>query len=879
MKFKKKLCLFLLVLFVGFWLVGCKKTVLNIYNNAGEMITILDLEVGEESTLEAMLIPKEESVTVTWDSEHPVIASIDQNGSVIALSQGQTTITATYTVPDKEPISAEVIVTVTGELAITIQNETLEAVEELELVIGETISLSTQITPSEEIVLSSWTSSDLSTIYVDSGGNVTALSVGSATITATYSYHEYLELSDEIVVTAKNLSYQTEKISITGRNVVMIGKTIDLKGEIYPNHVFDEVIWTTNNEDIASITPEGILLGKSIGTVLITATAKSNSNIQYAKEIIVVEAVNASNILGANYIVDEITAYHELPYGVIHSTNRAFTSTPLSGVDADGYSGITEEIVPDKLYPQQVNVLEVPSSTDIRITTWANLDGHKWALATVRALINKYEEANPGWKVIAAINGDFFDIGAKGNLPYQTSGAMVSNGEFYKTSTGRTVGFTNDGSTNTLIGNEVVKRTEKMILAIYDENNRIVEEFDIDKLNQAPGSNETSIYFATYNSDKEIVSFELDLTGKNGYVVGEAIKALPNNATDFYGLGVISSTKSTTITKGNFAIVTNNETVNNALAVGKKIRCQFEYIGAYAAATDITGGGVTLLPATTSAINDRAPRTVIGQKEDGTIVMMVIDGRQGNKAMYGADARELAAIMSAYGCVEAYNLDGGGSSTMVIRSGDKFITTNSPSDGKERSDANCVLIVVRDPIITYEVKETTQTSATLTIDVVDTMGKDVNKVFIKFNQQFYEVVDNQVVLEQLVHNTQYTFDIYFETSKQEMRRSLSSGSFKTLKNMPEYYTFVVEETDEAYEFYIYYRDDDGASTLPTATLRCNGFTLFMRDGRYTFKKSYIKDGSPLSDISLSYSYALGMERRIVVEIEKVDYLYIDHRTK
>ena len=224
--------------------------------------------------------------------------------------------------------------------------------------------------------------------------------------------------------------------------------------------------------------------------------------------------------------------------------------------------------------------------------------------------------------------------------------------------------------------------------------------------------------------------------------------------------------------------------------------------------------------------------------------MMVIDGRQGNKAMYGADARELAAIMSAYGCVEAYNLDGGGSSTMVIRSGDKFITTNSPSDGKERSDANCVLIVVRDPIITYEVKETTQTSATLTIDVVDTMGKDVNKVFIKFNQQFYEVVDNQVVLEQLVHNTQYTFDIYFETSKQEMRRSLSSGSFKTLKNMPEYYTFVVEETDEAYEFYIYYRDDDGSSTLPTATLRCNGFTLFMRDGRYTFKKSYIKDGAP-----------------------------------
>ena len=76
-----------------------------------------------------------------------------------------------------------------------------------------------------------------------------------------------------------------------------------------------------------------------------------------------------------------------------------------------------------------------------------------------------------------------------------------------------------------------------MILAVYDDNNNIVAEFDIDKLNQAPSSNETSIYFATYNSDKEIVSFDLDLTGKTGYVVGEATKALPNNTNDFYGFG------------------------------------------------------------------------------------------------------------------------------------------------------------------------------------------------------------------------------------------------------------------------------------------------------------------------------------------------------
>ena len=879
MKLEKKISIFLIVLFIGFWLVGCQKTSLVIQDNRGEVITAYDLDVSEEVTLVAILMPKAETVMVTWSSEHPTIASVDENGLLVALSQGQTTIMATYAMEDKDPITTLLSIEVSGQMMLEIQNEADIAITDFELVIGKVESLSTTLKPNHERVAATWTSSDLSIVYVDSTGKITALSTGSAIITATYSYHEYLVLTEEVEVTTISQSYQTEKISIAGRNVVVIGKTISLSGIISPNSAFDEVTWTTNNEDVASITTEGILLGKSTGTVLVTATAKSNPKIQYVKEIIVVAEVNTSNILGANYIVDEITAYNELPYGVIHSTNKAFTSTPLSGVDADGYSGVTEEIVPDKLYPQQVNVLEVPSSTDIRITTWANLDGDKWALTTVRGLINKYEEANPGWKVIAAINGDFFDIGANGNLPYQTSGAMVSNGEFYKTTTGQTVGFTNDGSTNTLIGNEPITRTAKMILAIYDENNQIVEEFDIDKYNQAPGSNETSVYFAIYNSDKEIVSFDLDLTGKNGYVVGEAMKALPNNANDFYGLGVISSTSSTTITKGNFAIVTNNEAVNNALAVGKKIRCQFEYRGAYANATDITGGGATLLPATTSAINDRAPRTVIGQKADGTIVMMVIDGRQGSKAMYGADARELAAIMTAYGCVEAYNLDGGGSSTMVIRNGDKFVTTNSPSDGKERSDANCILVVVRDPIITYEVKETTQTSVTLDINVTDSMGKDISEVLVKFNHEFYVVNNHSVVLENLVHNTQYSFDIYYQTSKQELRRSLTSGSFKTLKNMPEYYTFVVEETDEAYEFYIYYRDDDGASTLPTATLRCNGFTLFMRDGRYTFKKSYIKDGKPLSDISLSYSYALGMEKRIVIEIEKLEYLYLDHRTQ
>ena len=52
--------------------------------------------------------------------------------------------------------------------------------------------------------------------------------------------------------------------------------------------------------------------------------------------------------------------------------------------------------------------------------------------------------------------------------------------------------------------------------------------------------------------------------------------------------------------------------------------------------------------------------------------------------MYGCDGYELTAIMRAYGCIKAYNVDGGGSSTIVVRSESGLEVLNSPSDGHER---------------------------------------------------------------------------------------------------------------------------------------------------------------------------------------------------
>ena len=58
------------------------------------------------------------------------------------------------------------------------------------------------------------------------------------------------------------------------------------------------------------------------------------------------------------------------------------------------------------------------------------------------------------------------------------------------------------------------------------------------------------------------------------------------------------------------------------------------------------------------------PRSAIGYKKNGDIIMLVVDGRQVDSR--GAYLRELAMLMIQFDCEEALNLDGGGSSSLIV---------------------------------------------------------------------------------------------------------------------------------------------------------------------------------------------------------------------
>jgi hypothetical protein len=74
----------------------------------------------------------------------------------------------------------------------------------------------------------------------------------------------------------------------------------------------------------------------------------------------------------------------------------------------------------------------------------------------------------------------------------------------------------------------------------------------------------------------------------------------------------------------------------------------------------------------------RSPRTAVGLKADGTMLILVADGRSSSSV--GLTLTELAGYLRRLGAVKAVNFDGGGSSEMVVNGR----IVNNPSDGGER---------------------------------------------------------------------------------------------------------------------------------------------------------------------------------------------------
>lgn len=99
--------------------------------------------------------------------------------------------------------------------------------------------------------------------------------------------------------------------------------------------------------------------------------------------------------------------------------------------------------------------------------------------------------------------------------------------------------------------------------------------------------------------------------------------------------------------------------------------------------------------------NDKTlnPRTCVGIKSDGSVVLYVVDGRQSSVSK-GMNAVDINSYLMSMGCITVVNMDGGGSTTMVARDepgiSNSAKVVNSPSDGTLRSVTNGIFLVYKE---------------------------------------------------------------------------------------------------------------------------------------------------------------------------------------
>lgn len=131
--------------------------------------------------------------------------------------------------------------------------------------------------------------------------------------------------------------------------------------------------------------------------------------------------------------------------------------------------------------------------------------------------------------------------------------------------------------------------------------------------------------------------------------------------------------------------------------VGERVTLEPVVEGLWPDVADAVGGGPVLVrngkvvwspdeDFTDSQLHSRHPRTAVGQRADGRLLLVVADGRSTSSA--GLRTWELALEMLRLGAVTAMGLDGGGSSTMAFDGR----VLNSPSDGAERPVGNSLLV-------------------------------------------------------------------------------------------------------------------------------------------------------------------------------------------
>ncbi len=244
------------------------------------------LKAGQTQLLKVKTEPEYAySKSILWTSSKTSVATVSEDGTVTAISPGETTITAKAADSD---VSASCVVTVTYADVESIS--VTPAV--LSLRIGEKTILKATVLPETSVQTVSWRSDHPEIATVTETGEVTAISLGSAKISAIAG--DGTGVTGESIVTVVAIPAEGISISTGGSTTLKASQTVQLTATVTPDNATDKnVIWKSENADVATVSETGLVTAVSVGSATITAT---NSAGQSASVEITVVATPADGI-------------------------------------------------------------------------------------------------------------------------------------------------------------------------------------------------------------------------------------------------------------------------------------------------------------------------------------------------------------------------------------------------------------------------------------------------------------------------------------------------------------------------------------------------------------------------------------------------------
>ena len=239
--------------------------IVKVIDNSVTSVTItpenLTLEIDSSAKLEARLSPSMASSKITWSSLDSSVATVNQEGVVMAVGKGATIIYATA--DNGVRGQATVLVLNSKEvLSITISPDNLEMLP------GGEEQLEAVVIPSNANPEITWVSSDPSVAEVNENGLVSAISPGIAIIYA-FTDNGLTGLATVKVVTNEVASITIDPEILT----LELKETGQLHATIEPSVAESVLTWTSNEEGVATVDPDGLVTANGAGVTVITAMA------------------------------------------------------------------------------------------------------------------------------------------------------------------------------------------------------------------------------------------------------------------------------------------------------------------------------------------------------------------------------------------------------------------------------------------------------------------------------------------------------------------------------------------------------------------------------------------------------------------------------